>query len=104
MVVDDDEAHFILSSSSSFHPNTHSGGVAAHVYTRKVDVGLDSSSDRLLSFPSDMGPKHLVENISKRGQAFCFLPLPVDSGLPVFVNGYFELSSNRRDIWAGGGE
>eukprot|EP00854_Cymbomonas_tetramitiformis_P005341 gene5341-6484_t len=33
--------------------------------------------------------------------AFCFLPLPVLTGLPVHVNGYFELSSNRRDIWYG---
>ena len=46
----------------------------------------------------------VVRQVDKRGQVFCFLPLPVDSGLPVFVNGYFELSSNRRDIWAGGGE
>jgi sacsin len=36
-----------------------------------------------------------------RGRAFCFLPLPVRTGLPVHVNGYFELSSNRRDIWTG---
>lgn len=35
------------------------------------------------------------------GRAFCFLPLPVKIGLPVHVNGYFELSSNRRDIWHG---
>ena len=34
-----------------------------------------------------------------QGQAFCFLPLPVRTGLPVHVNGYFEVSSNRRDIW-----
>ena len=33
------------------------------------------------------------------GRAFCFLPLPVLTGLPVHINGYFELSSNRRDIW-----
>ncbi|CAN0319020.1 unnamed protein product, partial [Ectocarpus sp. 12 AP-2014] len=36
-----------------------------------------------------------------RGAAYCFLPLPVLTGLPVHVNGYFELSSNRRDIWSG---
>jgi sacsin len=36
------------------------------------------------------------------GRAFCFLPLPVSTGLPVAVNGYFELSSNRRDVWHGG--
>jgi hypothetical protein len=27
---------------------------------------------------------------------------PVKTGLPVHVNAYFELSSNRRDIWFGG--
>lgn len=31
------------------------------------------------------------------GRAFCFLPLPVTTHLPVHTNGYFELSSNR---WA----
>ena len=35
------------------------------------------------------------------GRAFCFLPLPAATGLPVAVNGYFELSSNRRDVWHG---
>lgn len=35
------------------------------------------------------------------GRAFCFLPLPISTGLPVHINGYFELSSNRRDIWFG---
>ncbi|OQS01509.1 hypothetical protein ACHHYP_00661 [Achlya hypogyna] len=37
------------------------------------------------------------------GRAFCFLPLPVETGIPIHVNGYFELSSNRRDIWSGDG-
>ncbi|KAK6931871.1 hypothetical protein RJ641_003664 [Dillenia turbinata] len=35
------------------------------------------------------------------GHAFCFLPLPVKTGLNVQVNGYFEVSSNRRGIWYG---
>ena len=30
----------------------------------------------------------------KEGKAFCFLSLPVHTGLPIHVNGYFELSSN----------
>ena len=33
------------------------------------------------------------------GQAFCFLPLPARTGLPLHINAFFELSSNRRDIW-----
>ena len=32
------------------------------------------------------------------GQVYCFLPLPVHTNLPVHVNGYFELSSNRRYV------
>jgi sacsin len=54
------------------------GGVAAHVF---VDNGI---------IPPPLS-----------GKAFCFLPLPTETQLPVHVNGYFELSSNRRDIWFG---
>lgn len=36
-----------------------------------------------------------------KGNAFCFLPLPAETGFPVHLNGYFELSANRRDIWFG---
>ncbi len=35
------------------------------------------------------------------GRAFCFLPLPVGTEMPVHINSYFELSSNRRDLWFG---
>lgn len=38
------------------------------------------------------------------GVAYCFLPLPVRTGLPVMVNGFFELSSNRRDVWQAGSD
>eukprot|EP00731_Ephydatia_muelleri_P012474 Em0006g1368a len=31
---------------------------------------------------------------------FCFLPLPVESHLPVLINGHFILHSNRRELWA----
>ena len=39
--------------------------------------------------------------LARLGRAYCFLPLPAETQLPVHVNGYFELSSNRRDIWHG---
>ncbi|CAH0517172.1 unnamed protein product [Peronospora belbahrii] len=42
-----------------------------------------------------------IDGVPVDGRAFCFLPLPVRVGLPVHINGYFELSSNRRDIWIG---
>jgi hypothetical protein len=38
------------------------------------------------------------------GVAYCFLPLPISTTLPVMVNGFFELSSNRRDVWQGGND
>ena len=34
-----------------------------------------------------------------RGKVFCFLPLPLDSNLPVHVNGNFILDASRRDLW-----
>ena len=40
---------------------------------------------------------------SRRGtasKAYCFLPLPITTGLPVHVNGYFELDHElRRNLW-----
>ena len=50
----------------------------------------------------DESTEQFVESFRDDGRAFCFLPLPVKTGLPVHVNAYFELSSNRRDIWFGG--
>ena len=35
------------------------------------------------------------------GNAFCFLPLPAETGFSLHLNGYFELSANRLDIWFG---
>ncbi|KAK9106331.1 hypothetical protein Syun_022342 [Stephania yunnanensis] len=64
-----------------------------------------SSSADAFPVPSDF----LANRRDFEGRAFCFLPLPISTGLPVHVNAYFELSSNRRDIWfgndmAGGGK
>ncbi|XP_069554684.1 sacsin isoform X2 [Brachyistius frenatus] len=36
------------------------------------------------------------------GQAFCFLPLPIHTGLPVNVNGTFAVTSNRKALWESG--
>ena len=48
---------------------------------------------------------HLTRNGKQppntKGNAFCFLPLPAETGFAVHINGYFELSANRRDIWSG---
>ncbi|KAM4608841.1 LOW QUALITY PROTEIN: sacsin-like [Polymixia lowei] len=36
------------------------------------------------------------------GQAFCFLPLAIHTGLPVNVNGAFAVTSNRKGLWENG--
>ncbi|XP_047457117.1 sacsin [Mugil cephalus] len=36
------------------------------------------------------------------GQVFCFLPLPIHTGLPVNVNGTFAVTSNRKGLWESG--
>ena len=35
---------------------------------------------------------------TQKGYAFCFLPLPEPTGLPVNVHGYFSVADNRRSI------
>ena len=35
-----------------------------------------------------------------QGSAFCFLPLPILTGLPVHVHACFQVTKNRRSLWA----
>ncbi|CAJ1457782.1 unnamed protein product, partial [Effrenium voratum] len=35
------------------------------------------------------------------GSLFCFLQLPIKTGMSAHINGFFELSSNRRELWDG---
>lgn len=58
-------------------------GVASQLASYACNPGY-SNGGRSLSCRSSTG-----------GRAFCFLPLPADTCLPVHINGYFELSSNR---------
>ena len=39
------------------------------------------------------------EHVSMFGKVLCFLPLPINSHLPVHINGHFVLDANRRDLW-----
>jgi sacsin len=32
------------------------------------------------------------------GRAYCFLPLPQETGLPIHINGFFDLDSSRREL------
>ena len=57
------------------------------------------------SYIKQMKPRHGIAAPLKQGQVplygqvFCFLPLPLHSGLPVHINGHFILDSTRRNLW-----
>ncbi|KAK9115561.1 hypothetical protein Sjap_014508 [Stephania japonica] len=90
--------------------------VAAYMYTVNLQetkmLSTSQSTESEASSSADAFPvpsDFLANRRDFEGRAFCFLPLPISTGLPVHVNAYFELSSNRRDIWfgndmAGGGK
>lgn len=45
---------------------------------------------------------HESKVLPVNGEVFCFMPLSIASGLPVHVNGYFSVYSNRRRLWEEG--
>ena len=67
------------------------GGVAAQVSSLRTSTGTHTEPQPGIATRTG-------------GLAYCFLPLPVQTGLPVMVNGFFELSSNRRDVWQAGSD
>ena len=58
----------------------------------EVAVRLDPSKD-------DPG-FYVPSNKHDMGKVFCFLPLPIRSGLPFHVNGFFSIGKDRRNISA----
>ena len=70
-------------------------------------VGDICNSGQVWQYVDTVKPRHGIaaplSTTTKRedfkGQVFCFLPLPVQSGLPVHVNGHFILNSTRRELW-----
>ena len=60
-----------------------SAGVAVQLVPKGIDAFLPSS---------------VVKNDDGSGTIFCYLPLPMHSGLPVHINGAFAVTSNRRHL------
>ncbi|KAJ0094050.1 hypothetical protein Patl1_16358 [Pistacia atlantica] len=99
-------------TSEKFHNSIPWACVAAYIHSVQVEGEFSDVRNIEDAYTSDIFRVSL-DSIKKRknfdGRAFCFLPLPISTGLPTHVNAYFELSSNRRDIWfgndmAGGGK
>ena len=69
-------------------------------------VGDIYNEGEFWQFVETAKPKHgiaasldLQKDSRVDGWLFCFLPLPVKSGVPVHVNGSFVLNSSRRGLW-----
>ena len=61
-------------------------GVAVRLISRDLDVYV---------------PSPVVKNIDgvdANGSIFCYLPLPIHSGLPVHINGAFAVAADRRNL------
>jgi sacsin len=50
---------------------------------------------------ADKDKRKIKEN-NLSGKAFCFLPLPISTGLPFHVNGHFALDKARTKLWSEG--
>ncbi|XP_071116152.1 sacsin-like [Haliotis cracherodii] len=62
------------------------------------DIGLLPRGGIAVPIP----PKSAHSRSTIEGKAFCILPLPVSTGLPVHVNGHFALDHEaRRNLWNG---
>ena len=61
--------------------------------------GLLSASGIAGQISTDNGKDGYLNPEAVNGEVFCFLPLSIPTGLPVHVNGYFAVTSNRRGIW-----
>ena len=67
-------------------------------------VGDLDNSEQNWQFINQVLPKHGIAVPLKPSQffhskVFCFLPLPIESNLPVHINGQFVLGTNRRSLW-----
>ena len=68
-------------------------------------VGDTMSETQRWNFVDRIKPRHGIAaplNVSTpcEGHVFCFLPLPIRSGLPVHINGQFVLDASRRALWS----
>ncbi|KAL6651611.1 hypothetical protein ACP70R_010536 [Stipagrostis hirtigluma subsp. patula] len=92
-------------SSSKSHFFVPWASVAAYLHSVSVDGTKELSAEAEVNHDnlvfSNLDLESSRERKNFEGRAFCFLPLPINTSIPVHVNAYFELSSNRRDIWIG---
>ena len=96
---------FLVTYSLTLEASVNScKGSNEEVWLIQQGVGdmLDPSKD--WKFVRKILPQHgiattLLKSDNFKGQVFCFLPLPINTDLPVHINGKFILNSDRRSLW-----
>ncbi|XP_067830330.1 sacsin [Heptranchias perlo] len=82
------------------------------ILANKVGVADAEVTESVQNFCSNLGQTLLPRSSvaacincnSFQGKAFCFLPLPIETGLPVHINGNFAVDFARRDLWKQDGQ
>ncbi|XP_072348602.1 sacsin isoform X1 [Scyliorhinus torazame] len=82
------------------------------ILANKVGVDNGETTESVQTFCSNLGqillPRGSVAACIGcncfQGKAFCFLPLPIETGLPVHINGNFAVDFARRDLWKQDGQ
>uniref|UniRef100_UPI00398ED8D0 sacsin n=1 Tax=Pristiophorus japonicus TaxID=55135 RepID=UPI00398ED8D0 len=82
------------------------------ILANKVGIADAEITESVQNFCSNLGQTLLPRSSvaacincdSFQGKAFCFLPLPIETGLPVHINGNFAVDFARRDLWKQDGQ
>ena len=68
----------------------------------QVTAGLaedELPTHRVAAVAVPLSSEKLDSESGLEGQAYCFLPLSLATGLPVHISANFALTANRRDLW-----
>ncbi|ETE73074.1 Sacsin, partial [Ophiophagus hannah] len=91
-----DIRHFLLHSCSA-------DGEAKELFRKGREKGIHfsppSSRVALPLRPSTTIGRWLPDINGFKGRVFCFLPLPIESGLPLHLTAPFAVLSNRKGLW-----
>lgn len=85
--------------------NCNSGEKGKEKWLIQQGVGDINDESQFWRFVKTIKPRHGIaallpplENKRDSGKLFCLLPLPESSGVPVHINGCFELDANRQSL------
>ncbi|KAM8927704.1 sacsin-like [Pelodytes ibericus] len=88
------EQHFFVQSSLGIKSS-----LQMFIQTQKTKFSFPVAGVALpLKKNLDTG-KWTADLLDFKGVVFCFLPLPIYSGLPFHLNGTFSVMSNRKSLW-----